>query len=336
MASDFLKLNHEERRQIYDAASQRTGLAPQVLEKDVWVCWVLNALFAMSDGPRLAFKGGTSLSKVYALIDRFSEDVDVSYDYRDLGVSLPEDLSDASNKTRDEVGQQLQDAVRKHIRTRVEPSLRKILEQEFEGAELTVGPDGESLAIIYPVATAAPGYMPQRVLVEFGGRNPTEPGEKRTVTTYMAKDYPDLAFPSATVEVLKAERTFWEKATLIHAEVNKARDISNSERISRHWYDLHQLAQSFVGQSAMADRKLLEKVVVHKKTFYRSASAKYDECLTGNLRLVPSGQLRVSLEQDFRRMKDAGMFLSDPPDFDEILKALEGLQEQINNQGGER
>lgn len=197
--------------------------------------------------------------------------------------------------------------------------------------DITIGEDGETVRVHYPTALEGSGeYIQESVLIEFGGRNITEPSGGHLVRPYLADAIGDLLFPSAMVEVLAAERTFWEKATLIHVECHRPEFRTTAERLSRHWYDLAMLAEHAIGESALGNRDLLADVVRHKKVFFHSGHASYDACLSGALRLIPGKAELAALQTDFEKMVEAGMFFVAPPSFAEIVDRLRHVETQIN------
>lgn len=334
-AESFLSLDRHTRQEIYLATSGRTGITGPVLEKDVWVCWTLRALFGMPDALPMAFKGGTSLSKVYNAISRFSEDVDITIAHNALDDSIDPFNPSSSRNARSRYSDTLKGKVATHVTDVVAPHMRGAL-----AAELGLAPDAveldpgnpENVFIHYPSAFDAAGdYLVHRVKVEFGGRNTIIPNEAHTIRPYVAEHAQGLAFPQAQVHVLAAERTFWEKATLIHAACGRPLR-QDSSRQSRHWYDLDRLAQSDIGARALADRDLLADVVKVKKVFFSSSTADYDACLSGGLRLVPTGDSLAALERDYSDMCDAGMILGDPLTFQDIISRLTALDQTINSQ----
>jgi len=173
-------------------------------------------------------------------------------------------------------------------------------------------------------------YLGNRVLIEFGGRNITEPNAEHEVRPDIAQHVPELDLPRSTVSVLSPARTFWEKATLIHVECQRNGFRKGAERLSRHWYDLAMLANIAHGQAALADRALLADVVKHKKAFYNTSYANYDACLAGQIRLIPEDAALGALRDDFKRMIDAGMFIGEPPAFEAIVDRLRALETTIN------
>lgn len=333
MPESFLRLEGREQSQIYRALAPQLSRSPVVLEKDVWVCWVLHTLFTMPGRLPMAFKGGTSLSKVFGAIARFSEDVDITLDYRGLDASFDPFAEGVSRNRMKNFSEDLKSFVRDHAHGVVVPHFQEMLVAEFDADafRLEVSDDGEQLRVHYPTVLEAPGdYVDNSVLIEFGGRNITEPSEKHEVRPDIAKHVADLEFPRSTVSVLSPARTFWEKATLMHVECQRDEFRASAERLSRHWYDLAKLADLVHGQAAVADRALLADVVKHKKVFYNASYANYDACLVGQLRLIPDDAALAVLRDDFQRMIRAGMFIGDPPAFDSIVDRLHALEAAIN------
>lgn len=227
----------------------------------------------------------------------------------------------------------LKSFVRDHAHGVVAPHFQKTLAAEFDAGafQLEVSDDGEQLRVHCPTVLEAPGdYVGNSVLIEFGGRNITEPNEEHEVRPDIAEHVAELDFPRSTVSVLSPTRTFWEKATLIHVECQRDEFRTGAERLSRHWFDLAMLADLVHGKAAVADRVLLADVVKHKKIFYNASYANYDACLAGQLRLIPEDAALVALRDDFQRMIGAGMFIGEPPAFDAIVDRLRALEAAIN------
>jgi hypothetical protein len=335
MPESFLLLDAHEQSQIYRALAPQMARTPVVLEKDVWVCWVLQALFTMPGRLPMAFKGGTSLSKVFGAIARFSEDVDITLDYRGLD-SYFDPFAEGVFKTRlKKFSEDLKSFVRDHAFDVVAPHIQKALMTEFDSNaaafRLELSENGEQMRLHYPSVLETPGdYVGNSVLIEFGGRNITEPNAEHIVEPDITPHVTSLAFPRATVSVLSPARTFWEKVTLMHVECQRNEFRASAERLSRHWYDLAMLADRDHGQVAIEDPALLADVVKHKKVFYNASYANYDACLTGQLRLIPEDAVLAALRDDFDRMIGAGMFIGEPPTFDTIVDRLRALEKAIN------
>jgi hypothetical protein len=329
----FLRLDTAEQSRIYRALGPQLSRSPGVLEKDVWVCWVLETLFTMPGRLPMAFKGGTSLSKVFGAIARFSEDVDITLDYRGLRNSFDPFAAGVSKHQLKKFSDALKSFVREHSHGVVVPHFQKSLDDELGASRgrIDISEDGEQLRVHYPTVLEAAGdYVGNSVLIEFGGRNITEPNAQHEVRPDIAQHVAGLGFPRSLVTVLSPARTFWEKATLIHVACQRGEFRANAERMSRHWYDLAVLADLVHGQAAVANRELLADVVKHKKVFYPAGYANYDACLAGQLRLLPDDVMLSALREDFQRMIDAGMFIGDPPSFDAIVGRLRVLETTIN------
>ncbi len=328
MAEAFLQLSPEEQADILQTRATKLGRRAEHLEKDIWICWVLQGLFGMPGRLPMAFKGGTSLSKVYGAIRRFSEDVDVTVDYKSLDQSIdpfdPKGSRTAREKYTELLGIKLADLTNNVIRPHFENLLSQFPEKPT--GPLKISEDGEKLFIPYPSRFG----KDESVLLEFGGRNVIVPNEDRHLRPYIAAELPDLQFPEATVRVLSPSRTFWEKATLIHVACNRSGPKLDADRQSRHWHDLAVLADHKIGKTSITDRQLLEDVVKHKNIFFRASYTNYEACLSGSFRLIPGMALLETLRIDYEKMIADGMFEGDPPSFDSIVARLEKLEKQIN------
>jgi len=329
---DFLSLSREEQVDIITAGAAQLGKHPVVLQKDFWVCWALKTLFHIPNRVEMAFKGGTSLSKVFNLIHRFSEDVDVTIDYRNWG----EEFNPFSAPSKNQQGircERLKERVSQYVHQDVKPVFEERLSSDTNGVgTIEISEDGEKLYVNYPsVLDEKLPYVADKVFIEFGGRNITEPKNRHTIKPYLYEIAESVEFPSADVDVLSPMRTFWEKATLIHVKCNKDRK-AKIEQKSRHWYDLVMLLKADVGNEALADIILLKDVIHYKKVFFHSGYANYDACLEGGFRLIPGDSLLSLLEEDYKQMISSGMFDMDPPSFEEIVQVLEKTQERINEE----
>jgi predicted nucleotidyltransferase component of viral defense system len=333
---EFLTLPLSDQADILRAASTSLNRGAMVLEKDVWVCWGLQQLFSLPESKGMAFKGGTALSKVYQTIQRFSEDIDVTVDYRDIDPETPPLDEVRSSNQRSRLKERLQGLLAKYVHEVVKPHFERAIAAQFpadDRVRLDVDASGEKFQIQYASALDEGfGYLRDHVLIEFGGRNTTIPSADVLITADMAPVINAVRFPEATVRALAAERTFWEKATLIHAENHKQALRPRYDRWSRHWYDLIRLADHGIGAQALAQRELLESVVAHKKVFYYAADANYDACVAGGLKLVTDRpELLEMLRADYDEMIASGMFYAETPGFDAILERLVALEREINN-----
>ena len=333
----FLELSPQERSEIYSTVGANLGMTPEILEKDVWVCWALDALFTIGDNVKMAFKGGTSLSKAYNLINRFSEDVDVTIDFASLDSTIDPFDPELGTNARRRQSEDMIERANSYVIQIIQPHFRKLLTNQFPGGgwSLDVENDGELLNLSYPSAITSlnvvdVNYIRAVVKIEFGGRMATTPSETRRITSYLEGHIRDLELPSASANVLSGQRTFLEKVTLAHVECHRVGTKANSERFSRHWYDLYMLADTPTGRAAVADRALLKDVVKNKKTFYRAPYAEYDKCLNKQMQIVPSGQTFESLRVDYEVMKQESMLYGEVPTFEAIMERLRKLEEEFN------
>ena len=287
----------------------------------------------------MAFKGGTSLSKVYNAIHRFSEDVDISFDYRDLlgEAWAKKDPVKMSGEALKKLRENLRGETERLVVDTVIPKLKEAVEQDMgeTAAAPEVDDSGEKVKVFYPSIADREGYLREWVLLEFGGRNLTEPCSSYIITPEIAAHLPDLDFPAASVTVLAPERTFWEKATLIHAECSRGTLRPTADRPSRHLYDLALLADHDIGRRALNNLDLFASVVEHKAWAFKDKSAHYERCLNGGLLLVPEAEaMREALQKDFDAMNRARLFTTEPPTFSQIEARLATLADEINATAG--
>ena len=336
MPEPFLHLSPKDRADALEVAAAELGRPAGLLEKDVWVVWTLDALFRQGFGSALTFKGGTSLSKVFRVIDRFSEDVDLTCDIRSL---LPEfagepgDPIPRSRSAADKITSRARSALRRWVAAEAGPALESALSNEgFEDA--TVEVRESNLIVSYPASVDTPTcYVAPRVLVEFGGRSSGEPASVHPVECDVAQSLRDLTFPRATPRVMEIERTFWEKATAAH--VFCLQQSLRGERFSRHWYDLARLQQHGVADRALADRGLARRVADHKSRFFREKSASghvvdYQAAVQGALSLVPEGEGRRVLAADYEQMSGSGLLPAEALSFDEVMTGCAEIEARAN------
>lgn len=333
MPDIFLKLSAKEQAEILQTTAASLGRTQIVLEKDIWVCWALDAIFSLPDHPQMAFKGGTSLSKVYDAIFRFSEDIDITLDYRNSGDVFNPFEDGASNTQIKKFSKRLNEYVRQYSHDVLAPALKGLIADQFTERQptLKISEDGQRCWINYNSVIGGTGrYVGDSILIELGGRNTTDPSEHHTIKPYLVNVMSGLQFPEAKVDVLSPKRTFWEKTTLIHMECHRDRTQPGAGRMSRHWYDLAMLIDHQIGRSAIEDRGLLEDVVRYKEVFFNAPYARYADCTNGALRLQASDTLTKALSNDYAEMQEAQMFFKGPPSFKEILARLAELEQTVN------
>ncbi len=332
--AEFFELSRDERLEALVQAADASGRPPHLLEKDVWVVWSLRHLFAAPYAPHLVFKGGTSLSKAYGVIHRFSEGVDLTYDIRaiaadligDAGVPLPASKSQ-EKKWSKEIRARLAD----WVVTDVVPLLQRDLGQH--GLPATVRAEGDKVFIEYTPLVSGTGYVPSAVTLEFGARSTVEPSELRSVHCDASAHLQGVEFPEATPQVMRAERTFWEKATAIHVFCAQGA-FRGGDRFARHWHDVTRLDAAGFADSAIADTSLANAVADHKSIFFAEKSPDgepidYHAAVSGGLRLVPDDGALAKLASDYQHMVDDGLFLDEVESFESLIQHCQSIQEKV-------
>ncbi len=333
MRLGFLALAPEERRLYIEQAALRRNVSPVVLEKDFWVCWLLGVLFSSEFASSLVFKGGTSLSKVFGVIERFSEDIDLSLAPEFL--KLPE--AGAGRTQANKWMTKAEAACGEAVRGQIAPVLEAVAESvlgkraggwfEFLADEHTKSP---VLLFHYPSSQAAGfEYLKRAVKLEFGSLTDQQPVGRHLVRPWVADTLP-AAFPDWRCEVvsLEVERTFWEKATILHTEFHRPADKATPDRYSRHYADTAALARHPAAAGAIDRHDLRDRVVIWKGRFFGSSWANYDLAKPGTFRLVPPPARTAALRRDYEAMRD--MYLAEPAPFDEVLAVLAEAEGRIN------
>ncbi len=337
----LLQLSQSQRVQLFEETARKTGMQPVIVEKDFWVCWTLQELFRLPVlGDHLIFKGGTSLSKVFKVIERFSEDIDISIDRGFLGFgggNEPE--AGGSNKEKQRRIEALRIACQQKIAAELLPALEAAMKSKVRHKENwslrsdDKDPDQQTLIFDYPTSFPpdAASYIRRAVKIEMGARSDHWPCETKTVTPYVAEQFPQgFPEPSGALKVLSVERTFWEKATILHAEFHRPPDKAMPERFSRHYCDFYQLIRKGVSSQAARHLELLARVAEHKSLFFRSSWANYGQAAMGTLRITPPEHRLKSLREDYTKMQQ--MFFGEPPEFDAMLAVLSEWERAFNAQ----
>jgi hypothetical protein len=334
MADTFLSLSAEDRRDALGVAADRSGRPVHLLEKDVWVVWALQTVFGSALGDHLVFKGGTSLSKAYGVIQRFSEDVDLTYDIRAIAPDLVSDNGEALPTTRSEE-RRWSKAVRHRLPEWISSTVQPLLMGAIgaQGVAAVTRVEGEKLFIDYEATSAGSGYVAPSVMLEFGARSTGEPASPRDVSCDASGFVEGVTFPTATPRVMHAERTFWEKATAIH--VFCVQERLRGERFARHWHDLVRMDDAGIADVAAGDRDLALAVARHKGMFFAEKTAdgtpvSYEAAVGGLLQLAPNGEARAALASDYAHMVEDGLLLEDAEPFEELLERCADIADRVN------
>jgi hypothetical protein len=338
--SAFAVLPASERRLIIEQVAARRGILPVIVEKDFWVCWILGRIYATPEmATSVVFKGGTSLSKVFGVIQRFSEDADLSVTPASIGFSDTE-LDDAPSATqRNKRMKALAKACEVCVEERFQPALEAAVagilgapSQQPTWLKYEIDPQAATpnLWFRYPsVLPQAGGYIAKQVKLELGALTDQQPTGNHVIKPMLADVVGD-AFSDFQVPVvaLELERTFWEKATILHAEFHRPASQPMRDRSARHFADMASLWQHPSRGKALARLDLLRNVVRHKSRFFASAWASYDSAIPGTFHLAPPAHRHAELARDLEAM--GPMFLQAPPSFPELLRQLAAAENQLN------
>lgn len=325
---EFLSFSDERRKIVCEEAQQRLGLVAASIEKDFWVCWTLRELFGLPVwGELLTFKGGTSLSKGWGLISRFSEDIDVVINRDYLGFSGETLSNNRLNKLQEACGKRIQGELRPALESR----MSEVLSGSLGWSLVPADDDNQTLLFQYPsVFTGSITYLRPVVKIELGARSETEPVESPFIKPYLADAFPDmLSDCSFSINTVAARRTFWEKAMLLHEETFRPSEKPRRARLSRHYYDLWCLIGKGIAAEAVADTDLFEHVARHRQIFFKQNWVDYGTLRKGTLRLIPPPEQMSAWRQDYDAMREE-MFFDEPPKFDEVLTAVAAFESEFN------
>jgi hypothetical protein len=334
-------LSITDREAYFDATAAELKISFQIIEKDFWVVWILERLFSLSElKDHITFKGGTSLSKVYGVIQRFSEDVDLSIEKEFFGFDKFNDPENAPSKKKQRAMlSDLAVACSDYVQNKLVTILSRAISEKLgtsDAWQLEIDmedPDGQTLQFKYPSTIKEDAYIRPSVKIELGARAEHWPVSQHKIQSYVKSVLKEkIEEIDVLVRVLEAKRTFWEKATILHQYAHLPHDKKLPPRISRHYYDFYCLLNSETKADAIKDSELLDRVASHKSIYFASAWANYKTAQKGSLKLVPPLHILESLEKDFSLMKD--MFFGTIPDWLTILKTISAFEIEFNQKNG--
>lgn len=335
MSEQFFKLSEADQREALAVAAAASGRPLHLLDKDVWLVWVLDVLFRAPFGDHLVFKGGSSLSKGYAVLDRFSEDIDLTYDIRALAPELTAKAPDALPPTKSQE-ERWTSEIRRRLPRWIAGEVLPVIRAALRDSELPASAyaNGERLFLEYTPAATGTGYVRPLLVLEFGARSTGEPWEFRSLVCDAAKSVVGVAFPRAQARVMRPERTFPEKATAVHVFCQQG-EYRGGERFARHWHDLSRLDRAGFANSAISDRGLAFAVAKHKSLFFAEKSIAgesidYLNAVSGGLRLVPDDLALRLLAKDYGGMVEDGLLFEDCESFDDLMAHCRDLESRAN------
>jgi predicted nucleotidyltransferase component of viral defense system len=327
---EWFQLPDETKIRLFAETSRQIGLpSSSAAEKDWWVVHTLSVIFSMECANALIFKGGTSLSKGWNVIHRFSEDIDLALDREFLGFS-GELKKGEIRKLRRKSFQFISEIFTEELKNKF---------TEFGFKNVTVKPrevenhdqDPLIIEIYYKKLTETDSYLKPGVLIEVGSRSLKEPITQRTFGTFVSEIYSDNPFTDKpiTIPVVNPERTFLEKIFLLHEEFQKPLGKIRVERLSRHLYDIEKLSQTEYAEIALQDTELYNTIVRHRSKFTAISGINYAKHNPANIKFIPPDSIIKMWEADYEEMRGS-MIYGNPLDFDQLINKLTGLQKRIN------
>jgi len=336
----FATLEAAERRTVFEEFQQREGVAAVIVEKDFWVVWLLALIFQQPElGGQAVFKGGTSLAKVFGAIARFSEDIDLGISPEALGWTEARLEGASKNAWTERIRPQLETACAGHVEHHWLPQLESAAIRHLGPAaptrswlryELDVASRSPVIFFDYPGALPrGVDYIARSVKIEFGSLADQRPTGVHPLQAMVARIVPG-AFADFRAEVvaLELERTFWEKATILHAEHHRPAGKPQPARYARHYSDFAALWHHPSGRAAATRLDLLDRVRQHKARFFASGWANYATATPGSFRLLPPESRKSELAADYAAMRP--MFMQEPLAFDEMLAVLREAEQTLN------
>ena len=323
----FYLKSKDDLRVLITNTARKKNISEAVVEKDYWVTYFLDYLFNENKWKEyFTFKGGTSLSKCFGIIQRFSEDIDLILDWRVLGYDKLEPWLIRSNTKQDKFNKEINEKTERFLKEDFLTELIKDFSQgdfEFEIDSL----DSQTILFSYPKIFDS-NYLSQTIRLEIGSLAAWTPATNISIIPIIGDAYANIFKEKTNIRTVSVERTFWEKATILHHEANRPESSKMPHRYARHYYDMYKIANSKYKDKAIKDKELLRKVTEFKMKFYPRKWAKYEDAMDSKLRLVPDKFRFLELENDYKAMSE--MIYGEYPSFEEIIKILKELESEIN------
>lgn len=329
----FINLPTSAQQRFIRVLSHNSGLDPQIIEKDWWVTAVLRAVFSLPYSESLSFKGGTSLSKCWKLIERFSEDVDIAVSREFFGFSG--DLS------KTQISDKLRRAACSFVREQLQFDVKdRLLEQGIPADCFTVAvnvtpittTDPERIEIHYQSNFNSNPYIKSQVIIEVSGRSMSEPLKPVELRSILEDNFPESPFVEQPIIVnaVIPERTFLEKIFLLHEEFSHSPEQIRVDRMSRHLYDIIKIADTDIANRALSNRELWNSIVEHRHKFIGLKGFDYNTLTPDRIRIVPPDTIIEQWRKDYDAMREI-MIYGDSPTFDDLIDRVRALNEKINN-----
>ena len=328
----FTDLQEIDRIKHINSLTLQYNLSTIAIEKDWWICTVLRALYALPYAEHLSFKGGTSLSKCYHIIERFSEDVDIAINREFLGFF--------GTLSKAQISDRLRRAACSFVRERLQFDIAKELENQGINTDLfsvkvNITPvsttDPEIIEVHYKSLFPESNYVKPIVKLEVSGRSMNEPLQKITLQSFIDEAYSDKFFAENPFEVnaVVPERTFWEKICLLHEEFAKPQEFMRTERMSRHLYDLEKICDAGIAEKALSNKELHKSIVEHRRVFIGLKNFDYNTLLPQYINIIPPASTISDWQKDYEAMRET-MIYGDSLSFNKLIDKIKQLNEKIN------
>ena len=320
---NWLKLKTDRQQELFKQLSFRTGIQPQAIEKDAWVTLVLRILFNSELAEHLVFKGGTSLSKAYNLIQRFSEDIDIAINREFLGFKgelTKGQIRKLRRKSHDFVSHEVPTILQNELKDyHIDEQLFNI---QVENTKIS-DQDPEIIKITYKSVFDELPYIQHNVLVEIGARSLLEPSENKEIKSIIDKNYSESSFAESPflINTILPEKTFMEKLILLHEEFTKPFEKIRHYRMSRHLYDIGQIVNTKYGVRALKNEILFREILSHRKKFTPIKTVDYNDLQLTKLNIIPPKEIIKKYETDYIEMKE-NMIYGESLIFKELIDRL--------------
>ncbi|OMP80049.1 nucleotidyl transferase AbiEii/AbiGii toxin family protein [[Flexibacter] sp. ATCC 35208] len=326
---NWLQVPADRRKLLIEQTAIKEGFSSSAVEKDWWVTLALYAVFQTRYAPNLVFKGGTSLSKGWGLITRFSEDIDLAIDRSVLGFGdhslAPGDVKRLRKASAAFMGGEFLEVLQQKMdELGVKRSELRIWAEDITSSDA----DPRNIFLEYDTFFPVNGYLKSRVTIEIGARSLREPYTMRPITSLISSNFPGTQYgaPAFEIPTVNPERTFLEKLMLLHEEFLKEKP--RHYRLSRHLYDIHAVMDSQHGEVAANNHELLTTILTHRKTFNPIKGVEYDTLTIGQINFIPPAALIDNWEADYKEMFDA-MLGSGAPTFTVVTERLNVLKARL-------
>jgi len=328
----FTDLQEVDRIKYINGLTLEYNLSTIAIEKDWWISAVLRALFALPYAENLSFKGGTSLSKCYNLIERFSEDIDIAVNREFLGFG--------GNLSKTQINDKLRRAACSFVREKLQFDIAKELEDQginvdlfFVNVNITsvTTTDPEIVEVHYKSIFPESNYIKPIVKLEVSGRSMNEPLRKIALQSFIDESYSDKTFAEKPFEVnaVVPERTFLEKICLLHEEFAKPQEFMRTERMSRHFYDLEKMFDTDITDKALSDKELYKSIVEHRRIFIGLKGFDYDTLAPQTIKIIPPDNTIPLWKSDYETMRETMIYGESLP-FNKLIDKIKLLNEKIN------